>query len=100
MTPQIIQSLSNEQLLDIWEATGGKKGLEISIVRGWLMDELERRNPEGFDDWLNLEIPNDEMLRYYMQTNRLCLSCRCLGGDCGGITPEAGTGCVYYIKRN
>ena len=100
MTPKIIKKLSTDQLLTLWEMTTDIEDKSIPDVRGWLMDEMKRRNPEGFNDWLNLEIPNDEMLRYYMQTNRLCLSCRCLGGDCGGITPEAGTGCVYYIKRN
>lgn len=26
---------------------------EVARVRGWLMDELESRNPEAFDNWLD-----------------------------------------------
>lgn len=26
---------------------------EISTVRGWIMDELEKRNPEMFEKWID-----------------------------------------------
>lgn len=37
--------------------------LELSMVRGWIMDELEKRNPEAFDKWLDLDYPDNESLR-------------------------------------
>ena len=37
--------------------------LELSIVRGWIMDELEKRNPEAFDKWLDLDYPDNESLK-------------------------------------
>lgn len=60
--------LANAQLADLldeWELTTGISGLEIAVVRGWLLDELERRNPEAFYAWLDGEA-RDEGLREYM----------------------------------
>lgn len=37
--------------------------LELSMVRGWIMDELEKRNPEAFDKWLDLDYPDNESLK-------------------------------------
>ncbi|MCI8624660.1 MAG: hypothetical protein HFG26_13515 [Provencibacterium sp.] len=95
MTLESLKTLPTGQLLDIWEITGKIKDLEISTVRGWLMDEMERRNPVGFNAWLNRETPADEALRWHMEMNPLCLSCLCLGDDCGGMDPEPWTGCIY-----
>ena len=53
-------------LLDEWELTSNINDPEIATVRGWLMDELESRNPEAFDKWLDQDAPTDESLREYM----------------------------------
>ena len=37
--------------------------LELSTVRGWIMDELEKRNPEAFEKWLDLDYPDNESLK-------------------------------------
>lgn len=61
--------LSNEtlgNLLDEWELTTNIRTAECAMVRGWLMDELESRNPEAFDKWLDQDAPTDESLREYM----------------------------------
>lgn len=52
-------------LLDEWELTSGRRGCEVATVRGWILDELERRNPEAFNAWLDGEAL-DEELRAYM----------------------------------
>lgn len=100
MTPKIIKKLTTDQLLTLWEMTTGLNGENIPAIREWLLWEIQGRNPEGFNDYLKLVNPDDKMLRYYIETNRLCFSCRCLSGDCGGIRPEDGTSCIYYIQKN
>lgn len=53
-------------LLDEWELTSNMDDPEIATVRGWLMDELESRNLEAFDKWLDQDAPEDNQLREYM----------------------------------
>lgn len=62
----LISNLTLDQLLDEWELTINIRTSECAMVRGWLMDELESRNPEAFDKWLDQDEPNDEDLREYM----------------------------------
>lgn len=60
--------LSNQQLADLldeWELTTNINTPEIHMVRGWLMDELESRNPEGFEKWLDSDA-DDSTLRDYI----------------------------------
>lgn len=63
---EMISNLTLADLLDEWELTSKINNPEIYTVRGWLMDELESRNPEAFDKWLDSDEPTDEMLREYM----------------------------------
>ncbi len=28
---------------------------EVAMARGWIMDELEKRNPEAFEMWIDCE---------------------------------------------
>lgn len=53
-------------LLDEWELTTNNNDPEVATVRGWLMDELESRNPEAFNSWLDQDAPEDNQLREYM----------------------------------
>lgn len=53
-------------LLDEWELTSDMNDPEIATVRGWLMDELESRNPEAFNAWLDQDALEDNQLREYM----------------------------------
>ena len=55
-----------EQLVDMFEETTTINEEEVYSVRGWLMDEIEKRNQIGFDKWLDLEEPEDEELRKYV----------------------------------
>ena len=34
------------------------------MVRGWMMDEFERRNPEGFNAWMEGPAEDDDMRNY------------------------------------
>ena len=65
---EMISNLTLAELLDEWELTSDVDNPEIPTVRGWLMDELESRNPEAFDKWLDSDEPTDESLREYMAT--------------------------------
>lgn len=47
-----IKKLSTPQIIDQFELTEAVNDKYIPIVRGWLMDELESRNSEAFDKWL------------------------------------------------
>lgn len=42
-----------EQLITNFEITETLKGPDVPTVRGWIMDELEKRDPEAFDKWLD-----------------------------------------------
>lgn len=50
---RIVAGRSTEQLVTMFEMTETMDGENIITVRGWIMDELERRDPEAFDKWLD-----------------------------------------------
>lgn len=47
-----IVSKSTNGLILLFEMTEVMDDPHIPTVRGWLMDELERRNPAAFDAWI------------------------------------------------
>jgi hypothetical protein len=60
----MLSRLSVEQLIKEFDMTEDIPiRLELSMVRGWIMDELEKRNPEAFDKWLDLDYPDNESLK-------------------------------------
>lgn len=61
-----LESRTLEQLVDMFEETTKINEEEVYSVRGWLMDEIEKRNQIGFNKWLDLEEPEDEELRKYV----------------------------------
>lgn len=73
-TIEILESIAKKnleertlkQLVDMFEETATIDEDGIYNVRGWLMDEIEKRNPKGFDEWLDLEEPEDKELRKYV----------------------------------
>lgn len=68
--PAIIAGLTIEQLLNAWETTEFLTiSPETAITRGWIMDELEKRNPSAFNAWLDSESPEDSALRRYFTEN-------------------------------
>lgn len=50
---RMVAGRSTEQLVTMFEMTETMDGENIPTVRGWIMDELERRDPEAFDKWLD-----------------------------------------------
>jgi hypothetical protein len=62
---EIISNQFLGDLLDEWELTSKMNGPEIPMIRGWLMDEFEKRNPEAFNEWLDSDA-EDSDLRDYM----------------------------------
>jgi len=50
---EILAKLNMEQLIESFELTDTRNDKEVPTVRGWMMDEMERRNPEAFESWLN-----------------------------------------------
>ena len=50
---ELIKQRTTYELIANFEATDdAEPSQELPIVRGWLMDELEKRNPVAFDCWL------------------------------------------------
>lgn len=93
--PKKLKELTLDQLLAAWETTEYLHTPEISIVRGWLMTEIERRNPKSFNAWLDQNSPEDSELRKYMTVNSMCITCSNLGNGCKGTACPTWTGCIY-----
>ena len=60
-----LANMTTEKLIEMFELTTNMNDENIPTVRGWLMDEIEKRNPDGFDKWLDSEDP--EYLREKMR---------------------------------
>ena len=96
ITPEALRSMTTERILDLWEITNGMKHTpELAIVRGWLLDELEIRNPAGFNAWLDQKVPRDEDLRRFITKNSICYACLKFGTECPGTSPQPWIGCIY-----
>ena len=60
----MLSRLSLEQLITKFDMTEDMPpSFELSLVRGWIMDELEKRNPTAYDEWLDMDYPTNEALR-------------------------------------
>ena len=66
MALETLKNSSLAKLLDLWELTTALKGPQVPTVRGWLMDEIERRNPDGFDAWMDQDAAEDQDLRRFV----------------------------------
>lgn len=60
----ILANATLADLLDEWKLTSEVNDPHIPTVRGWLMDEFERRNPEGFNEWLDTDAEDDTLEDY------------------------------------
>lgn len=58
--------LSTAQLVEAFEATDTDNRPEIPTVRGWLMDELEARNPDAFGTWMDEEPANGSPRPFFL----------------------------------
>lgn len=96
-TPEVIKSSSTNKLLDLFELTADNSSKNIYIVRGWIMDELEARNPAAFSAWLDLDAPEDNDLRKYIDSNPICYKCKGFLKSCPGTKNQVYTGCIYRV---
>ena len=58
MTPSekaatILKARNTKDLIDDFVFTSKLNNSNVPTVRGWIMDELERRNPEAFAKWID-----------------------------------------------
>ena len=52
---RMIAGLSTKKIVEQFELTETMRDPYIPTVRGWYMDELEKRNQKAFDEWLDSE---------------------------------------------
>lgn len=52
---QKIATKPTEMLIEIMELSQTDQRPEVPTIRGWVMDELERRDSEAFAAWLDSE---------------------------------------------
>lgn len=69
MTPkekaeQILKNRDTKNLIDDFIFTNKISSPNVFTVRGWIMDELERRSPEAFAAWIDFD-GTDESLHYF-----------------------------------
>lgn len=105
-----IAALTDDQLFAAWESTeqhDKENWAAQHMLRGWLMDEIEKRYPKGFDAWLDQEAPEDSDLRRFCLVNPMCLSCSRFAaestgswydknGKCKGNFNHSYTGCIMH----
>lgn len=94
-----LKELTLDQLLSVWEETERLNTPEMPTLRGWLMDEIERRNSSGFNAWLDQDAPEDKDLRRFVTVNAICLDCAKWRGGCAGTDNAVWTGCIYRVRR-
>lgn len=62
---RLMKMRSTKELVSDFLATSDKRDPRIPMVRGWIMDELERRNPKAYERWIDSEECRDEDLPKY-----------------------------------
>lgn len=68
MTAQeLLSTQTTEALVEQFEMTAEINDKGIYKVRGWLMDEIEKRNPEGFEKFLDGFYEDSELRRFILQ---------------------------------
>ena len=50
---RILEAQSTARLIEQFELTEVSNEPHIPTVRGWIMDELKRRDAEAFDKWID-----------------------------------------------
>lgn len=68
--PKKLRTMTDDQLLTAWESTEHLEDPQCPTIRGWLMDEIERRYPVDFNAWLDQDAPEDSQLRKYIMAGQ------------------------------
>ncbi len=67
MTPEALKTYDMARLCDLLEATTSRKySAQVAMVRGWIMDAMEAKNPDGFNAWLDSDDNHDADARKYL----------------------------------
>lgn len=61
-----LKKMSTEKLVELFCQTTNMDDENIPTVRGWLMDEIEKRNPSGFDKWLEEDAEDASLGKYVL----------------------------------
>lgn len=68
--PKKLRTMTDDQLLTAWEFTEHLEDPQCPTIRGWLMDEIERRYPVDFNAWLDQDASEDSQLRKYIMAGQ------------------------------
>jgi hypothetical protein len=66
----IVASKTTTELIEMFEETNYRQSAKtddfeaVAMVRGWIMDQLEARNPQAFEAWL--DSTEDSPARFYV----------------------------------
>lgn len=63
---QMLKGRSMKNLVSEFILTGVMDDPNIPRVRGWYMDEFQRRNPEAFERWLDGEARDEDIGKYFI----------------------------------
>jgi hypothetical protein len=59
---KLLNRLTVKQLIDLWNETEHQlMSIDLATVRGWIMDCLECKDPEAFNQWVDADFPNDKI---------------------------------------
>ena len=62
---EIITKRTNAELIKDWTLLDSLEVTpEVAMVRGWMMDEIEKRWPQEFDNWMENCDTNDNIENY------------------------------------
>lgn len=62
---RLLKTRTTSQLISEFIMTGVMNDPHIPTVRGWYMDEFERRNPEAYNAWLEGPARDEDLYRYF-----------------------------------
>lgn len=66
MTLEALKKMSTEKLVELFCMTTNMSDANIPTVRGWLIDEIERRNPNAFEKWLYEDATDENLGKYVL----------------------------------
>lgn len=61
-----LEKMSTEKLVELFCLTTNMYDKNIPTVRGWILDEIEKRNPEGFYRWLDGTAEDEDLKKYVL----------------------------------
>lgn len=65
-----LKKLTTGQLLDAWKLTSKTNDEDAYTVRGWLMEEFERRYPEAWNKWHEGDALDETLREYILGGNK------------------------------